>query len=298
MWTLSNLRVLAKGFETTTGAALTSRYVAGAALTYFLTSQLANYAVSDWYAKHQPTGGEYWDDETKQWKRGGHCTWQNPGDPVKMGGRYVPGVTDNVANIYFGQNPDGSQRYIRLGKAFREPFMWFMHPLETWGNKASMPVRQAWVQLSGVEPGSGYPVINTKLTPEQQKEQRVGEMAEMATPFVARDLLQRLERYVDPKIFRESGATSQLYGLPARKGASFYKSVEDLRDALEDGRQDMVQQVLRNASLNKISPQGVIRELRSRLRSETRTEVGKPKTETPPTVMAPPVDFGNLEIQR
>src|SRR5581483_8020823 len=64
MWALSRLRSLTKGYETTTGAKLTNRYLAGAALTYFLTSQLANYALSSWYGdpqRHPEGGGEYWD---------------------------------------------------------------------------------------------------------------------------------------------------------------------------------------------------------------------------------------------
>jgi hypothetical protein len=284
-WTLSNLRVLGKGFETTTGARLTAKYIAGAALTYAATSQLANYAMSEWQAKHNPTGGEYWDEGTQAWKRGGHWTWQNPGDPVQIEGKYVPGLTDNAANIYAGQNPDGSQRYVRLGKAFREPFMWMTHPIETLGGKLSAPLRAVFVQLAKHEPGSGYAVINDKLRPGQQMEQRVGAAAEMFTPFAARDMLQKLERFADPKVFKESGADTQIAGLPARKGASFYNSVEDLRTAVEANRMDMAQQVMRNAALNGIKPDSLIKEIKSRARSEMRTQIGIPKPAQP---TAPP----------
>lgn len=300
MWTLSNLRALTKGFETTTGARLTGRYIGGAALTYFLTSQLANYAISDWYAKHSddPNAGAYWDPAAQKMVRGGHWTWQNPGNPVQFGEKYVPGLSDNAANIYFGQNPDGSQRYIRLGKGFREPFNWLADPVGTLGNKLSMPLRQVLVQVTGHEP-SGYPVINEKLTPEQQREQRVASVLNLAVPFSANALAERLERWYDPSVFRETGTASQLYGLPARKGASFYGSVEALREALSSGRKDMAEQVLRNAALNKINPGSVIRELRSRLRSQARTEVGLPKTQPPPADVGEPqsVDFSNMPLR-
>jgi hypothetical protein len=190
-------------------------------------------------------------------------------------------LSDNAANIYAGQNPDGSQRYIRLGKAWREPFGWMMAPLETLGSKLSMPLRQLLVQFTKSEPG-GYPVINSKFTPQQQMEQRAGQAVEMFTPFSARSILQRLERFADPQVFKEQAGSSQIAGLPSRKVANFFQAVEDLREALAANRMDMAQQVLRNASLNKISPGSVTRELRSRLRGQMRTEVGLPKTEPPP----------------
>jgi ABC-type glycerol-3-phosphate transport system substrate-binding protein len=71
------------------------------AAQYQTPAELANYAMSDWYAKknpNDPKAGAYWDDETQQMKKGGHWTWQNPGGPVKIGDRYVPKGTDNWAN--------------------------------------------------------------------------------------------------------------------------------------------------------------------------------------------------------
>ncbi len=299
LWTLSNLRVLAKGYETTTGARITNRYVAGAALTYFLTAELANYAISDWYAKHSPTGGEYWDEESKGWKRGGHWTWQNPGAPVKVGGKYVPGLTDNAANIYFGQNPDGSARYIRLGKAYREPFLWMTHTLETLGSKLSLPLRQAIVQLTKHDPGTGFPAIDSEKSDEQQNKQRVGEFIEMFAPFSGREWTQRALRAWDSKVFPEPGTTSQWFGLPARKGASVYGSVADLREALESDRLDLAIQIARNAQLNKIDPQRLIRELSKRKWKEARTAFGLPKTGRPPvaeegTPSTSAIEFGPL----
>lgn len=275
-WTLSNLRVLSKGYETTTGARLTNRYVAGSALVFFLTSQLANYALSAWYGdpkRHPEGGGEYF-DENGNVQRGGHFTWQNPGDPLTINGKDT-GLSTNAVNIYFGQNPDGSQRYIRLNKAAREPFGWMTDPLKTFLGKMALPIRQALVQATKVEPGSGYPVIDSTLTDKQQMEQRIGSVLETVTPFSARELLQRSERWADPKVFRDIGSTSQYLGLPARKGASFFNSVAAYREALEADRPDMAEQVLRNAVLNKISAKSIQAEVKKRLMRETRTEAGR-----------------------
>jgi hypothetical protein len=287
MWMLSRIRTLTKGYESTTGAKLTNRYVGGAALTLFLTSQLANYALSSWYGdpKRYPNGGgEYWDDETQAWKRGGHWTWQNPGDPVQIEGRYVPGVRSHSGDIYFGQNPDGSQRYIRQGKYATDAFLMLSHPRETLGSKLSLPLRQAITWWTGVEPGSSFQVVNPKLTEEQQGQQRLAALATAVTPFSAETMVQRLEHWMSPEVFREPGATSQFLGLPARRGASFNNSVQALRTALMTNRQDMADEVLRNAQINGIDSKGLIKELHNRLRAEARTEAGIPKTEPPPEV--------------
>ena len=287
MWTISNLRVLSKGFESTTGARITGRYAAGAALTYFLTAQLANYASTSW-----------WNMEDKDGKKGGHWTWDNPGDPFKVAGSYVPGVTDNAANIAFGYNADGSQRYIRLGKAYREPFMWMVDPLKTFGGKMSMPLKQAIVQLSGHEPGTGFTAINPKLRPEDQMQQRLAEVGELFTPFAAQTGVEWAEHKLSPTVFRERGSSSQMFGLPARKGTTFEASVVDLREAIESNRMDLAQQILGNAALNKISPKSVIREVSSRIRSETRTSVGLPKTHPPPVATEnPPEPTGSFAEQ-
>lgn len=293
MWTLSNLRVLSKGYETTAGARLTNRYIAGAALTFFLTTQLTNYAMSEWYARKYPTGGEYWDEEAGKWKRGGHWTWQNPGNPLKIGKKYVPGVTDNVVNIYFGQNPDGSSRYIRLGKAIREPFLWIIEPLKTFGGKLSTPLRQLIVQYSKNEPGTGFPAINPKLTEGQQMQQRLAEGVEMFVPFSLQQQYQQLLHRLSPHVFQEPAADTQWFGLPTRKGASFYESVADLREALESGRMDVAMAILHNARLNKIDPQRLIRELRERKFREARTAMGVRKWRTTqPPPQEPEIEFG------
>ena len=285
MWMLSRLRTLTKGYETTAGASLTNRYLAGAALTYFLTSQLSNYAASSWYGdpkRYPDGGGEYWDDETQQWKRGGHWTWQNPGDPVKIAGRYMPGINSHSGDIYFGKNPDGSARYIRQGKFATDAFLMLSHPLESIGSKLSLPLREAMTAITGSEPGSGYQVVNPKLTEDQQNEQRLASLATAVTPFSAESLVQQLEHHLSPEVFREPGAVSQIYGLPARRGASFSSSVQDLRSALDANRQDLAEQILRNAQLNGIDPRGIIKEVGKRMRSGAITAAGIPVTTQPP----------------
>ncbi len=297
-WMVSRMRMLTKGFETTTGARLSGRSLAGAAGMYFLTSQLANYALSSWYGdpkRYPDGGGEYWDEESQQLKRGGHWTWQNPGDPVSMGklwgaigeDRYAPGLNSHSADIYFGQNPDGSARYIRQGKYAADAFNMLMSPFETISGKLSLPLRQAMTIATGSEPGSGYQVVKpaTEAPPEARTQQRWAAAATMVTPFAAETLVQRLEHWMSPTVFREPGSTSQFLGLPAKRGATFGNSVQALRDALTANRPDLIQQIQRNAALNGVDMKGVERELRRQLLSEQRTAAGVRTTAPPP---APP----------
>ena len=300
MWLLSRLRSLTKGYETTTGARLTNRYVAGAAGTMFLTSQLANYAFSSWYGDPKrypnkedggPGGGEYWDDTTQQVKRGGHWTWQNMGDPVDFGvlpgagTKSSPAVRNHAADIYFGQNPDGSQRYIRQGKYATDAFLMLVHP-EMILNKLSAPIQAAIVQATGHEPGSGFEAIKTE-TPEQKAhipEQRIAAAARIATPFSAEPLAQKIEHWAVPTVFREPGASSQVLGMPARRGASYTTSLAALQSAIVSGRDDLIEPILRNAEANGVNLRGAVSQIRRGMRTDARTAAGIPPTAPPPGV--------------
>jgi hypothetical protein len=201
---------------------------------------------------------------------------------VKLGDRYLPGANSHMADIYFGQNPDGSQRYIRQGKFAGDAFSMLSDPIATLGSKLSLPVRAIFEQIGKTEPGSGYQVINPKLTDEQQAQQRIAALANIVTPFSAQELVQSLEHSASPEVFREPGATSQFRGMPARRGASFSSSVQALRQAREANRADLAAQVLRNAQINGIDPKAIEKELNRRLRAEALTAAGIPKTEPPP----------------
>jgi hypothetical protein len=298
MWTLATLRTLTKGYETVAGGRLTNRYIAGGALTFFLTSQLANYAFSSWYGdpqRYPNGGGEYWDPDTQQWKRGGHLTWQNPGAPVKMGSlagagqdKYIPigkdqYLSDNAFGVYFGQNDDGSARYIRLGKNWRDGFSWFLDPIQTGGSKLSLPLRQGITAATGVEPGSQYQVVNPKMSPEQQEQQRIAAVAQAVTPFSLEGLVQQGEHLASPSVFREPGATSQWLGLPTRRGTSFMKVYQDLR-AAEDSNapNSVIDQIRRAAEMNHVNFMAVRNELHAERNREKNTATGVPPTAPPP----------------
>ena len=56
-----------------------------------------------------------------------------------------------------GRNRDGTEKYMRMGKQFREVLEWGMNPIKKIGAKLSPGVREAIRQVTAHDPGSGYP---------------------------------------------------------------------------------------------------------------------------------------------
>jgi hypothetical protein len=191
------------------------------------------------------------------------------------------GIGSHSADIYFGQNPDGSQRYIRQGKYATDAFMMFLHPDMVW-SKMSAPLQAAFTLATKHEPGSGFEAIEKDLTPGQQAQQAVSVAAKPFTPFSFETWIQELEHKVSPEVFREPGSTSQFYGLTARRGASFDNSVAALKQAIDTGRQDLIDQVVNNAALNGYNLRSLEGEIKKETRKGARRAIGIPVTEPPP----------------
>ncbi len=262
-WTLSNIRVLAGGFENEAGMRLSGKYVAGAAISWFLTTQLFNYALSKYYGVEDRNG-----------KKGGHFTWDNAGAPLVVNGKRIPGATENIGNIAAGYNLDGTQRMIRFGKGFREPFQWMVSPIETLGAKLSIPVRQGIVLITGHEPGSGFEVINPKATPWEQVAQRLSYMSGIAMPFTLRDTQRKIEHGIMPEVFPEATSDTQWKSLPTARGLSRTHAIEVFSEAMERGDHDTAREVLRVAEQNHIAPSSIRSGYKSRKNSRERTAEG------------------------
>jgi hypothetical protein len=263
IWTLSNVRILSAGFENEARMKLTMRWAAGAAVSWFLTTQLANYAMTAGFKMTDKDG-----------KSGGHWTWDNPGAPLVVGGRNIPGVSENALNIGAGHNAtDGSQSYIRFGKGFREIFLWMVEPLATLGGKLSLPLKWALVMATGAEPGTGYQSIDPRAQEGEKLAQRVSSSVEMFTPFAASDVARAVERKAMPEIFPEPIRT-QFFGLPTRKGISQTRAVLAYEAARDAGREDQAEAVMRAAELNNISRKKVYQGWRQRQSRRRKTAAG------------------------
>jgi hypothetical protein len=225
----------------------------------------------------------YYQTEDKRGKKGAHFTWDNPGAPLKAFGVEIPNLSENAANISLGYNDDGSQRYLKLGKAYREPFAWLQSPIETLGGKTSLIMRQIAVQLGKHEPGSGFTVIDPKASAGTQALQRAAEATELFMPFSARQLQQRIGHAVAPETFPAPAGAEPFLGQPTVKGMSFSKAVNAYGDAVESGRDPT--SILEAARINRIDPDAIKREYLRKLRAKRKRALGLParRAAAPPT---------------
>jgi hypothetical protein len=208
------LQVTAKGdiAQKLAGKALTKRgalFWARAATYFNIIAQAINY---------QNTKKEYGE---------GRFTWENP-----------PG---NKFNIFIGRNEDKTERYVRMGKQFREVLEWGEDPLKKAGAKLSPLLREIFRQATAHDPGSGYPTEWAKETgfwktlPERAKS-----IAEMPLPF-------SLRPYV------ESRPGVYMFTFPTKKGMTNYGAIKLFKEALKDRDKSKVVKTYIHAVENKLN---------------------------------------------
>ena len=197
--------------EKMAGKALTKQgatFWARAALYYELITQSVNY---------YNTQKEYGE---------GRFTWDNP-----------PG---KKFDVFWGRNEDGTERYVRTGKQFREPLEWIEDPLEKLGAKFSPVLQEAWRQKSGTSPG-GYPTAWKDLDFWSKKGavERAKSIAEMPLPF-------SLRPYVEdrPKNF--------MFAFPSSKGMTPYRAVDEFKKALNNEDVNRVRETMIHALRNNL----------------------------------------------
>ncbi len=208
------------------GKALTKRstmFWARAVLYYNLIAQSVNYY------------------NTKQEYGEGRFTWKNP-----------PG---NKLNIFAGKNPDGTEKYIRMGKQFREVMEWGYEPIKKFGAKLSPVLREGIRQLTAHDPGSGYPTEFAELEGVENVKERLKSIAEMPLPF-------SLRPYV------ESRPTSFLFTLPAKKGMTNYKTVQLFKKALNSRNMSKVKETYIHALENNLDAQQLFKTANSLIKAD------------------------------
>jgi len=195
-WTLSVLKqamapargAIKGGVE---GRALMGRgadFWAKAALYFNLIAQAANYRNTQ---KHYGKG---------------RYTWQN-----------APG---HALNIFIGMNPDGTERYLRMGKQFREVLEWGLDPIKKVGAKLSPVARETVRQITAHGPGSGYPTEWAEQEFWESLPERAKSVLESPLPFSLRPYV-----HSRPGVF--------MFTFPTSKGMSNYKAVKLFREAIK-----------------------------------------------------------------
>ena len=174
-------------------------------------------------------------------------------------------VKDNRTHIFVGRNSDGTERYLRLGKQFREVPEIVLKPIEKLGGKASPIVQMTSQALTG-STASGFrnnDFYNGRGKNAKLKTgwDRVGATAGMVTksmlPYSVNSLFNP---YTD--------ATFWSLIAPVGKGTTFNKGLERYDKALRSGNKKEVAETTRDLRMNKISPEEVMKAEIKNLRKE------------------------------
>jgi len=126
-------------------------------------------------------------------------------------------------DIFAGFNEDGTERYIRMGKQFREVAEWSYEPEKKLGAKLSPVLRAIMVQFSKSDPGSGFPTKFRDLPFYESLPERGKALAKSFLPFSLRSLVE--EHSLQPFAF----------ALPTSRGMTNAKTIREYKHAIKKG---------------------------------------------------------------
>jgi hypothetical protein len=173
----------------------------------------------------------------------GRFTWEN-----------APG---NELNIYLGKNEDGTERYMRMGKQFREVLEWFQDPEKKLGSKLAPLTREAFRWMTKHDPGSGYPVewSDKEFWSATGWLERGKSIAEMPLPFSLRSYVQ-------------SRPGSFMLTFPTRRGMTNYAAIRLFKKALTDKSREKVRRVFFSALENNLDAEELFRSAKSSVKAD------------------------------
>lgn len=179
--------------------------------------------------------------QTKKEYGKGRFTWQNS-----------PG---NALNIYIGRNEDGTERYMRMGKQFREVLEWGLNPVDKLGGKMAPVAREVIRQVTAHNPGSGFPTEWAEKEGIETIPERLKSIAEMPLPF-------SLRPYV------ESRPGTFMFTFPTKRGMTNYKAVDLFKKALKKKNKDQVKRIYISALENNLDAQQLFSSARSSVKAD------------------------------
>lgn len=132
---------------------------------------------------------------------------------------------DNAPNheldVLIGRNADGTERYMRLGKQFREALEWAVEPEKRFGAKLSPVAREAIRQVAAHDPGSGFPTPwSDEPNVWRSLKERGLSAVEMPVPFSLRPYI-------------EDRPTMFMFSIPTSKGMTRYQAVKLFKEAIK-----------------------------------------------------------------
>lgn len=158
-------------------------------------------------------------------------------------------------DVFAGFNPDGTKRYIRPGKQFREVMEWSYEPERKLGAKLSPVLRETMRQATKADPGSGFPTKFAKQEFFASIPERLKSIAITGIPFSMRHLVQG-----SPKNF--------MFTLPASKGMTNFKTVDLFKKAIRKGDINRASEVYFAALENNLDAQNLFKTAKSSIKAD------------------------------
>ena len=171
----------------------------------------------------------------------GRFTWQN-----------APG---HALNIFIGKNPDGTERYMRMGKQFREVLEWGLDPIKKVGAKASPVARETIRQIAGVGPGSGYPTEWAEQEFWQSLPERAKSVLESPLPFSLRPYIKSR-----PGVF--------MFAFPTSKGMTNYKTIKLFKNAIKENNIPQIRRIYVSALENNLDAESLYASAASSIKAD------------------------------
>ena len=238
-WTLSTLkqaRAPLKGtYKWATGKTDTER-IAGKALT---KQGAMFWAKAGLYFNTIAQSVNYYNTNREYGK--GRFTWEN-----------APG---HALNIFIGRNKDGTERYLRMGKQFREVIEWGLNPVDKLGAKLSPVARETMRQITAHNPGSGYPTEWAEKEGMATIPGRLKSLAESPLPFSLRPYI-------------ESRPNVYMFTFPTSKGMTNYKTVDLFKKSLKTKNLDQVRRIFISALENNLDAQQLFKTAKASVKAD------------------------------
>ncbi len=169
--------------------------------------------------------------------------------PKEMTAREYSMLGNSLGNktyVFVGRNKDGTERYVRLGKQFREIPEFIEDPIKKAGSKiAPMP---QWVVKSAT--GRSFSGYEDRKLAESEGWGRVGQSAlslgKTFLPFSVGSLINKGSDYSIYDTFASTG-----------KGMTYFKGKKEYKKAIVDGDAERLEIITRDLIRNKIDPKKV-----------------------------------------
>ncbi len=172
----------------------------------------------------------------------------------------------NKLNIFNGFDDDGHEKYIRMGKQFREVMEYSYEPEKKLGAKLS-PVLQGAIEfISKATAGSGYPTSFQDLDWWPSAPERVKTALMKLVPFSFR------------AAFDDKAVTPFMMALPQKKGMTEFRAVQEFKQAMLNGDSAREMEVGMSALRNNLNADKLRKRASSILKgndTKSVTEVAK-----------------------